>query len=445
MTGTTLNPPGSEPETELDPIMMRETIPDLDVSAKGVLDLLTRHSKDPLTVVKEARARTQKNPLKFKVNNLNGVVQYFSTQTYIDVDWVNHEVLPILSDGMTEMTVDLSLYRANCARFALELLLAGNWELKRHTIDTLQTIFPAQFINGEEMDRSLLSATFNLALEIRTQSLVMTLESRKLEANFDPLVILEDIFYADEHALRGFGADPFEDEDGYLPEPWGDIAQARFDDIRAMFAESDDDSPNVDGVKASFPWKRFCLQAVRWIWSMGDAIEMGLSGQKGQPLGDVQHHGPRDTLDGTFGSSFARSSMSGVRARSTPQPRQTPTKASRVSFTADQVEPAQPSFTPTSTPPAFSIAAQSEKPTTSTSLLRRMAAMSSPPKGKEPAQPHTPTRGRVSSSNAQIGDNAQVDDNAQVNETAQIDQPAPRRSQQELSKENTDRRKSIKG
>ena len=430
MSGTTILPPESEPDTDLDPEMMRETLPHLDLSAKGVLDLLVRHSNDPLHIVSEARSRAQKNPLKFKVDNLNGVVKYFTDQTYIDVDRVNHKLAMTLQ---AEMPLEPSLYRANYAQFAVAILLARNWGSKKDAIVSLETSFPAQFANCEEMDWSLQNATFNLALEIRTQSLVIDLEAHKLEADFDPLVALEDAFYYDTHGLRGFGIDPFEDENGYLPERWGDAAQARIDDIRASFADGDDDLPNVEGVKASYPWRKFCLQAVRWMWKMGDAIEKESNAQKGQPFGDVQRPGPRNSLDRTVSSPYARSSMGQVRARSTPQPRQTPTKQPRASFTASQVESEQPSFTPSRPPPAMPSSTPREERTTSLSQAEKPAAFSSPDTSKEPAQAHTPTSGQAPSSSVQ------------VDKPAQIDPPASTHAQQESSKETTDRRKSNKG
>ncbi|RJE21348.1 MYB DNA-binding domain protein [Aspergillus sclerotialis] len=424
MSGTTIHPPESEPESELDPVMMRETLPELNLSAQGVLDLLVPHSNNPLDIVNEAQSRVQKNPLKFKVDNLNRVAKYFSTRTYIDIDWVKFQLSPNLQD---EMPVDSSLYLANCARFALEILLARNWDSKRDAIAILEDSFPVQFTNGDKMD-SLQKAKFKLALEIRTQWLVIELEAHKLDADFESVAVLRDVFYGDGHAFRGFGVGPFEDENGDLPEPWEDEVQDRIDEICDLL-----DSSDVQGVEARYPWRKFCLQAVRWIWKMRDAIEKESNAQKGQPLGDVQGSGPRDSLDGTSGSPYARSLMGHVRARLTPQPRQTPTKQPRVSFTASQVGSEQPSFTPTRAPRAMSSSTQREEPTTSLSQAGKPIALSSPAKSKEPAQAHIPASGQAASSDAQ------------VDKPAQIDPPAPTPARQESSKETMNRRKSNKG
>lgn len=326
MSGTTILPLESEPDTDQDTEVMVDLLETLRPCSKKVLDSLIRHSKDPLHIVNEASSRTQLKRLQVQISNLNDKMRHFGNLTYIDVGLVKRAVEPNLQDEAAKSKLEPTLHRANCARFALEALLAADGVSRGNAITALEGSFPAPFSNGL-MASSFERATFDLALDIRTQFLIMKLEAHEHQDDVHPIEILNGVFYDevidesddDQSVLRGFGLDPFQDENGRLPERFWDAVVDRIDDIRASLVEND-----VEALKASYPWRKFCLRTVRWVWRIDYMLDGELGGQKGDLHEDRQRQQPRYSVDGTVDSP--RSSIGRVRRWSTVQPTPSPTK-----------------------------------------------------------------------------------------------------------------------
>lgn len=314
MSGTTMVPLESEPDSDidLDPTIMAETLPTLEHSSKRVLDSLLRHSHDALDIVDGARSRMQDKRFRYQLNNFNREVKHLGNMTYIDVDSVGDAVRPILQEEGKELSLEPTLHRVNCARFALETLLASNSESQRSVITGLEGRFPAPF-TSDEMPSAFERATFDLALDIRTQFLVSELEAREGDDR-NPIEILNGVFYdevmdeEDEPGLRGFSLAPFEDVNGRLPERFWDAVAERIDDIRASLADGDD----IQKLKETYPWRKFCLRTVRWIWKIDHSLER-------QSVEETSRLSlPRDGFDGVV--DIARGSVSRSHRWSTVQP-----------------------------------------------------------------------------------------------------------------------------
>lgn len=301
ISGTTILPVDSEPDTEPDSIVMIETLPDLERMARDVLDFLVPRSADPVTIVNTAKRLgdpqgTQSRRLKRKTDNLMAQMKHFGNGTYIDGSMVNRAILPALLKNVADAgwRPDPVLQQANCARFALEVLLAGFGSSSRdanYAINNLEGRFPAPFMSGP-VDSSLERASFDLALEIRTQYLVFNLESRIHDHDFDPQATLNDVFcdevmpdekesyHEDQQPLRGFGPGIFEDQDGRLPERFREAVYDRISDIRLALQDEENGLPNIAGLKGEFRWQSFALRAARWIRKREDAITQELGSQR---------------------------------------------------------------------------------------------------------------------------------------------------------------------
>ncbi|KKK20943.1 hypothetical protein AOCH_004182 [Aspergillus ochraceoroseus] len=164
---------------------------------------------------------------------------------------------------------------ANCARFAAEILLANvGTNSPKRAIANVEALFPKPFmddlVEDDEAkaagDSSLEKDTFDLALEIRTQALIIQLEDHQDDPQFDAKNAVRTAFFVGTSrtaALRGFNLPIFGGESGALPAQYRDIAQDRFNEI--LLSERGDGSFDVEELKGAYRWPRFVLRAAQWI------------------------------------------------------------------------------------------------------------------------------------------------------------------------------------
>ncbi|KAF7585455.1 hypothetical protein BBP40_010888 [Aspergillus hancockii] len=305
ISGTTILP--SEPENDLDPDMMLEVLPDLERAATAVLDFLVPASVDPVSIVNMAKRladprNTQSKRLERSKTKLKNEAKYFGGKTYIDVSQASELILVRLvsKDGGVEpdFNPEPVLQRANCARFALDVLLAsGNSNAFKQAIRNVERLFPLPFMSDltdgqrDAVGQSALEqATFELALEIRTQSLLMQLEEHQHDRDFDPHAILRDGFYLDVSAdetfassdapLRGFSLDNLGGADGYLPTRFRDVAYDRFNEMRVMLPQDEDGYFDIEELTSTYRWQRFLLRAAKWVRRRCEEINEDLEGQQ---------------------------------------------------------------------------------------------------------------------------------------------------------------------
>ncbi|KAE8354268.1 hypothetical protein BDV28DRAFT_156361 [Aspergillus coremiiformis] len=282
----------SEPENDQDPDMMLQALPDLASAAKNVLDFLVPSSGDPVHIVNTARRladpkNTQSKRLAYAKNKFKTGAKYFGGIAYIDVGKVSELLSSHVADkdGVEpDWTPEPILHRANCSRFALEMLLAsGNSTAWKNAIKDVEALFPQPFMSnlvrqgqqGAIGESALESDTVDLAIEIRTQSLIIQLEEHQHDHGFDPNAILQDGFFLDVSAdatfessdapLRGFSLENLGGTDGYLPARFREVVYDRFNEMRVVLPEDEDDDLDIEDLKSNFPWKRFLLRAARWI------------------------------------------------------------------------------------------------------------------------------------------------------------------------------------
>ncbi|EHA23555.1 hypothetical protein ASPNIDRAFT_207437, partial [Aspergillus niger ATCC 1015] len=325
ISGTTILP--SEPDNDLDVDIMVEALPDLERAAANVLDFLVPGSADPVSIMSTAKklrdpAGTQSRRLQRSVTNLNHEAKYFgqkSPLTYLDVEHI------VDVSGLEDYSKPV-LYKANCARFALRMLLAtpGTESSPEQAISTIHDEFPSPFMANlveqgvqKSVDESYLEKeTWELALEIRTQYLIMQLEAHQDDDDFDPVGILTTGFFLDvpkdapsdaERRFRGFSLERFTDARGELPSRYRSDVESRFDDMRVVL--------EVDGtigaLKGDYRWQKFVMQAARWIRKRCDEVNNDLKGQ----ISSMDMHESFYTI------AKSRQSIGGTPSLSTPSGR----------------------------------------------------------------------------------------------------------------------------
>ncbi|KAE8395232.1 hypothetical protein BDV23DRAFT_145408 [Aspergillus alliaceus] len=344
MSGTTILEPEFDPESEdaLDPELMLEALPDLERVAMNVLDFLLQDSADQASMLSMVKRladprNTQSKRLTRSKMKLKEEARNFGGKTYIDVLQTSNLISSRLAskDGVEpNWSPEPILHRANCARFALEVLLASG-DSTNQAIRNLESLFPLPFMNDLVRDgqrgtvgkSALERDTFALALEIRTRSLIMQLEEHQNSHDFDPHAILQDGFFliassgedleSSDGPLRGFNPDKLGGADGYLPDPFKDTAYSRFEDMRDTLLEHED---GIEVLKRYFSWQKFLSRASQWVRKRCEEINQNLKRQQSA----------EDMREKFFAEPKKdRHSLSSVAARSEFTPRRTEERSER--------------------------------------------------------------------------------------------------------------------
>ncbi|EDP53027.1 MYB DNA-binding domain protein [Aspergillus fumigatus A1163] len=336
-----------EPDTNLDPDMMMETLPDLERAAKNVLDHLVPNSADPVSIVNSAKrltdpGSTQSKRLRHSVSNLAVQARWFGPQTYIDVKHVSQLLTSALKKkGVQvgkEWSADPILHQANCARFALEVLLANvSMDSTKRAIKNLEGLFPLPFMNdlSESQHKrvigesSLRKDTFDLALELRTQSLILKLEEDQYKLDFLPEAAIrqhffdvdafdEDAFNSSVAPLRGLNIGRFPVSGDFL-EQYRDAVCDRYNEILVLISEAGDNTFDIKELKSAYRWQKFVLRAIQWLRKRTQEIAQGLQGQQSVQTVHKEFFADQDRIES---------------ATATPRPSATPAVEKRAQLPA---------------------------------------------------------------------------------------------------------------
>jgi len=305
ISGTTFLPQDSSFEDgEADPIVMVDELSDLQSAATRLMDMFVTNAADPRNIVDAAKRltdprNTHSKRLKPATHKLISAMNGFSKQTFIDVAEIK-ELIPSvqLEDTANIWSPSPILHKANCARLALDVLLATiGSQSPRHAIERLDNQFPAPFMDAivKRSQSKPIGAstaekqTFELALEIRTQYFILELERRQNEKDFDPQAILRGVFY-DELALedadsklepgslRGFNLEhTFEDENGRLPDRFQDDVIDRIGELEFDMLD-EDGSAQIRNLKSA-SWTRLIQRTARFIYTRDKEIKFDLQQQ----------------------------------------------------------------------------------------------------------------------------------------------------------------------
>ncbi|KAL4739081.1 hypothetical protein BDV11DRAFT_188260 [Aspergillus similis] len=286
ITGTTFV---QEPETDFEAGILLDALRDIEQNGNDVLELLIPSRGRLVDAVKKANQlsdpqNTQSKRLLRLLKILDENFKIFGSHTYIDVDGVARKVSSALADRREDLE-DWSpgplMQMANCARFACEILLAGtNPTSQRQAIRNIETLFPRPFMTGlagageekEAGESALEKETLNLALEIRTQSLILQLEDNQDSPGFNAKNVVRLCFFADssrKSPLRGFNLPSLSNADGTLPTQYFDDVQNRYEEI--LLGEMDG-MFDVNDLRSSYNWQRFVLHAAHWVRKRTDEI-----------------------------------------------------------------------------------------------------------------------------------------------------------------------------
>lgn len=311
---------------DLDPEMMLEVIPDLERAGKTVLEFLAPRTATPVVIVNKAKTlsdprNTQSRRLRRLTTNLDNEIQHFGSQTYIDVGDISHLFAFTLGGRRGEFNdwgPDPIVQMANCARFAVEILLAGtSTNSQRRAIQNIENLFPLPFMTrlvGAEQEKaagesSLEKETFELGLEIRKQSLILQLEENQGKPGFSAKNAVRMCFFTGlsrKSPPRGFNLPNFGGADGALPEQYRGFVENLYNEILLSDTE---DGIDVEELRGSYLWKRFVLTAAGWIRKRTEEIDEELQKRMtAQEVHDAFFNSKHPSFASTLGASEAEPS-----------------------------------------------------------------------------------------------------------------------------------------
>jgi hypothetical protein len=207
-----------------------------------------------------------------------------SHQQYIRIRAVHRACLgPDRDPTSMRSGIDLVVYLANLAVFAKQLIPSDRRE--KAVFDALRQLdsyqFPQLFLSALRKDKEantatgesgLAKMTFNLALELRVHLAILVMERRASEGDFNPEVVLEEVFFGDDRSadIRGWDVSGLGGSDGVLPSELHGTVIKQITEIRQSFSTDTGalqrgEFVDFDRLKAAFPWDSIVLQLIEWV------------------------------------------------------------------------------------------------------------------------------------------------------------------------------------
>ena len=201
---------------------------------------------------------------------------------YINVRAVHRALFGSYNDvGAVQSGINPVLCLANILILAKQMIVSNRSE--KGVLDRLRQLdssFPVPFVHSFVKqgsttavgDSALLEETFSLALELRTQLAVLSLEQSSSDADFEPQEALDAIFLNsdvshDGDLLRGWNIAGLSSENNSLPQNLKERIVDRYNLLRE-FLFTDSQNGNVvdlEGLSSQFPWEATVLELLSWV------------------------------------------------------------------------------------------------------------------------------------------------------------------------------------
>jgi len=297
MSGTTAISSLSQLDAEdLDPEEILEHIDELYSASKKFLGILVPDNGKDADTVKGLRMPGSRLSERFRAREevLNMHLEVFrkSPQQYIRRPSILRALLGEQGQPSVHIPAELIIYKANLVVFAKQMITSQRehkpmWDTLRQ-LD--MSLFPILFLSGFEDKQSasshssaLLSETFALGLDIRTQLAITVLQNKHAsnDGDWDPDEMLNEVFYNTQGGpqmyrgweVNGLGADGTD-----LPRQFQNKIRQRIEEIRNHFTEEtqqleEGDFVDFESLTADFDWDKFIHQVLNWARLRNREIE----------------------------------------------------------------------------------------------------------------------------------------------------------------------------
>ena len=351
--------------TGLSPEDMFDTLPDLSDASDKLLSLvIPAKSSEGSVASTMAQLQNKDTRENKKLKRLGDTFERqrkeYGGDLYINVGETLRKLLgrkaaPI--DGQTaSWRPDALLQKANLAILVSRMLSIPEKYQNDQFLEDIAGTFPQPFTQRLGLSENLTpecsalaEATFRLALEIRTQEAIMLLARHIGKLNFDPDIVLLQVFY-DASDLKGWTVSGLLITD--LRREAKDTILERVERLREAFRytvpKSSDGQPSgVESLQESFPWTTFTQQVVAWASQRLTEIEIQTTAyggaqaicqgfidvlQSGRLRQSLESDGVDDESDGT---ELRLDYEAPSESRATSEPEDTlnrPTKASELNL-----------------------------------------------------------------------------------------------------------------
>ena len=278
--------------TELSAEDIIDTLPDLSDASDKMLKFVIPAELSEASVTTIMAQLQNKNTREYK--KLKRLGDTFERQrkeyggdSYVNVGDTLRRLLGRKPSPINEQTAswrpDALFQKANLAILVMRILSVANQDQKDHFIEDIAETFPLPFVQRLGLPQSLApecsalaEATFDLALEVRTQEAIMLLARHVGKINFDPDTALLQVFY-DSNNLKGWAVSGL--RAGDLTKEAKDIILSRIEQLRGAFKldepmPSDGRSSGVESLRASFSWTAFAQRIIAWASQRLTEIEI---------------------------------------------------------------------------------------------------------------------------------------------------------------------------
>jgi hypothetical protein len=312
MSGTTALTSYSQQElAELDSEMIVETLPDLSNTAFQLLELLAppkATQSDIGSILKELQIPGSMlgRKLNVKEQAFDSYRTVFGSDLFINVSYIMRKLFKEHKSSRGDP--EAVLRGANIATLIKTFLVAQPDSLDTMPkLQRLDDMFPIPFLGdyrdqAEVRNISAMDQAFQMALEIRTQTIISALKSQQSDAGYDPDLLLAQIFFeppAEQDAswpaydslvqngrlrkIAGLSTD-FITQDAM--NKYTVLVRERVGSIREFFqldpdAIDDGDYVDWDGLNENFSWTEFLTRLVNWSQQRTDDIRASITRQGG--------------------------------------------------------------------------------------------------------------------------------------------------------------------
>ncbi|KAH0538826.1 hypothetical protein FGG08_004602 [Glutinoglossum americanum] len=307
ISGTTARTSHSAQElADLDAELILEVLPSLSDTSSRLLGVLvpagaTREEITNITRQLLLPGSKTSRRVKFQESSFQSARGEFGSDQYIDLSIIGRALLGVRLTkdiGTGPWSPDPLLQKANLAIFATRMLVhqRGSQDLWA-AVALLDSKFPAPFLSTLESSTGptigssqLLRQTFNLALNLRTQLMLMILSQHAEKPNYDPDAILRYVFFegdkVKEWTVPGLGGGG-----SRLPDEFERFVLERIERIRRSFTEPSESlfvagepvemPAELKRLEETFPWIDFLSEVVSWTNLRLEEIERQITGQGG--------------------------------------------------------------------------------------------------------------------------------------------------------------------
>jgi hypothetical protein len=292
ISGTTARTSHSAQElADLDSTEMLEHLFDLSEKSTSILKALTPTSAVLGYIVEELRKPSSLTSKKVDrlTQEHEKLKEYYGGEHFINNSIALRALLKARRISEIEngpWRPDDIFYQSNLATVLTSLLLSYSRSTPS-PIEKFERDFPAPVLsrvatagNASSIgDSLLLEQTLSIALELRTQFLIQTLETASDQPNFDPDAVLNQIFMG-ESPFKGWDVDGL--RPNQLKKPSRAVIEKRVSQIRRMFLDDPQSGRSgslVDwqGLYDAFPKAAFVENFIAWTRQRASEIEAQLA------------------------------------------------------------------------------------------------------------------------------------------------------------------------